>query len=63
MTFIFVVLHKGGLRNPGQAIHECLQSEFTEEALGSLEGLHHQKYQLEEELDLLFAHGQVIYKG
>jgi len=53
----------GGLRKPGQGIHELIQSEFTEEALGNLEGMENQKEQLEDDLDLLFAHGQVVYKG
>ena len=56
-------VYTGGLRKPGQAVHECIQSEFTEEALGNLEGMENQKEELEEELDLLFAKGTVIYKG
>ena len=55
--------YSGGLRKPGQGIHELIQSEFTEEALGNLEGMENQKEQLEDDLDLLFAHGQVVYKG
>ena len=53
----------GGLRHPGQGIHECVQSEFTEEALGSLEKKDQHAEELQEELDLLFAHGIVVFKG
>ena len=59
----FPAYYSGGLRKPGQGIHELIQSEFTEEALGNLEGMENQKEQLEDDLDLLFAHGQVVYKG
>ena len=44
---------------PGELVHHCLRTEFTEEALGSLMDDPRQKEEIKQKLDILFADGGV----
>ncbi|XP_065560998.1 ADP-ribose pyrophosphatase, mitochondrial-like [Artemia franciscana] len=53
----------GGMVDPGEVVSETLKREFMEEALNSLMLAESDKDDLKKKIELLFKHGDEVYRG